>query len=141
VSELSGGRWGHHLTRARLGRWKVQGKAVWFAIQVPAARGAARLTGYPVSSHEAARELDDLITDRGIGRRLVRSDAAAADIAVLSICSDLTVWCRNGIASWTTHGGYQRWGFADLVEVTEQLVRANEELDLANGRELALTPA
>ncbi|MDR3032204.1 MAG: hypothetical protein LBV78_03705, partial [Kitasatospora sp.] len=29
VSELSGGRWGHHLTRARLGRWKVQGKAVW----------------------------------------------------------------------------------------------------------------
>jgi len=141
VSELSGGRWGHHLTRARLGRWKVQGKAVWFAIPVPAARGAARLTGHPASSWDAARELEDLITDRGIGRRLVRNDAAAADISVLSVRSDLTVWCRNGIASWTTRDGYQRRGFADLVEVSEQVVRVNEELDLATERELVLAPA
>jgi hypothetical protein len=137
VSELSDGRWGHHLTRARLGRWKVQGKAVWFAIPVPPARAAARLSGYPVSSCDAARELEDLITGRGIGRRLVRSDETAADIAVLSIRSDLTVWCRNGVASWTTHGGRQRWSFADLVEVTEQLVRENEELDLAADATLA----
>jgi hypothetical protein len=132
VAELSGGRWGHHLTRARLGRWKVQGKAVWFAIPVPAARAMARLPGYPVSSREAARELEDLITDRGIGHRLVRSDEAVADIAVLSIRSDLTVWCRHGTAFWATGHGYQRRSFADLVEVSEQLVRAHEELDHAD---------
>jgi hypothetical protein len=137
VSELSGGRWGHHLSRARLGRWRVQGKAVWFAIPVPTARAAARLSGYPVSSCDAARELEDMITDRGIGRRLVRSDEVAADIAVLSIRSDLTVWCRNGVVSWATHGGYQRWSFADLVEVSERLVRANEELNLAADATLA----
>ena len=89
----------------------------------------------------AARELEDLITDRGIGRRLVRSDEPAADIAVLSVRSDLTVWCHNGLASWATHDGYRRRSFADLVEVSEQLVRANEELDFAVGRELALAPA
>ena len=130
VAELSGGRWGHHLTRARLGRWKVQGKAVWFEIPVPAARAMARLTGHPVGSCEAARELEDLIADRGIGHRLVRTDEAAADIAVLSVRSDLTVWCRNGTAFWATGHGYQRRNFADLVEVSEQVVRAHEELDL-----------
>lgn len=129
VSELSYGRWGHHPTRARLGRWKVQGKAVWFAIPVPPARGAARLSGHPASSCEAARELEDLIVERGIGHRLVRNDEAVADIAVLSIRSELTVWCRRGIVSWTTSDGYRRRSFADLVEVSEQLVRAHEELD------------
>lgn len=130
VSELSGGRWGHHPTRARLGRWKVQGKAVWFAIPVPQARGAARLADHPATSCEAARELEELIVDRGIGRRLVRSDEAVADIAVLSIRRELTVWCRNGIVSWTAgDDGYRRRSFADLTEVSEQLVRAHEELD------------
>src|SRR2546423_324481 len=29
VAGLSGGRWGHHLSRSRLGDWKVPGKAGW----------------------------------------------------------------------------------------------------------------
>jgi hypothetical protein len=129
VSELSDGRWGHHATRARLGRWKVQGKAVWFAIPVPAARGAARLADHPASSCEAAKELEALVVDRGIGRRLVRTDESVADIAVLSVRCDLTVWFRNSTISWTTGDGYLRRTFADLVEVSEQIVRAHEELD------------
>lgn len=129
VSELSDGRWGHHPTRARLGRWKVQGKVVWFAIPVPTARGAARLSDHPASSCEAAKELETLLVERGIGRRLVRTDEAACDIAVLSIRCDLTVWCRAGLVSWTTSEGYTRRSFADLVEVSEQLVRVHEELD------------
>jgi hypothetical protein len=137
VSELSDGRWGHHLTRARLGRWKVQGKVVWFAIPVPAARGASRLNGHQLNSCEIAKELEGLITERGIGRRLVRNDEAVADIAVLSVRSDLTVWCRNGIASWTTRDGYERKSFADLAEISEQIVRAHEELDLPEGAEQA----
>jgi hypothetical protein len=129
VSELSDGRWGHHPTRARLGRWKVQGKAVWFALPVAASRGAARLADYPASSCEAAKELEAMITGRGIGRRLVRTDESVCDIAVLSIRCDLTVWCRNGTIGWTTADGYVRRTFADLVEVSEQLVLAHEELD------------
>ena len=31
VAGLSAGQWGAHLSRGRLGCWKVQGKAVWFA--------------------------------------------------------------------------------------------------------------
>ncbi|HEX4062047.1 MAG TPA: hypothetical protein VHY58_13615 [Streptosporangiaceae bacterium] len=130
VSELSDGRWGHHLTRARLGRWKVQGKVVWFALPVPTARAAVRLGQPQGSACQAARELEELLVDRGIGRRLVRSDQPGADIAVLSVRADLTVWCRGGAASWTALGGdYERRPFTDLTEVTEQIVRAHEELD------------
>src|ERR1700691_4405847 len=32
VHEMSGGRWGYHLTRSRLGSWAAGGKAVWFAL-------------------------------------------------------------------------------------------------------------
>jgi hypothetical protein len=129
VSELSDGRWGHHLTRARLGRWKVQGKVVWFAIPLPPARGAARLGAPQLSSCQAAKELEELLVDRGIGRRLVRTESAA-DIAVLSVRCDLTIWCRNRAVSWTAlGGGYERRTFPDLAEVAEQVVRTHEELD------------
>jgi hypothetical protein len=134
VAELSGGRWGHHLTRARLGRWKVQGKAVWFAIPLPAARGASRLAGQPLTACQAAKELESLLVDRGVGRGLVRSDESVADIAVLSVRSDLTVWCRGGAMSWTgPDGSTQRRSFVDLIEVAEQVVRAHEELDHPDG--------
>lgn len=134
VSELSDGRWGHHLTRARLGRWKVQGKVVWFALPVAAARAAAYLGGQQMSSCQAAKELDELLSGRGIGRRLVRSEESVADIAVLSVRSDLTVWCRSGTLSWTTGGrGYERRRFADMTEAAEQIVRAHEELDSPAG--------
>jgi hypothetical protein len=53
---------------------------------------------------------------------------------VLSVRYDLTVWCRNGTISWTTSDGYARRTFADMVEVSEQLVLAHEELDHAVGR-------
>ena len=45
VAGLSGGRWGHHLTRSRLGGWKVPGKAVWFALPVHPGWVPARLSG------------------------------------------------------------------------------------------------
>jgi anti-sigma regulatory factor (Ser/Thr protein kinase) len=35
VHDLSGGRWGHHLTRSRLGRPSCDGKVVWFALPAP----------------------------------------------------------------------------------------------------------
>jgi hypothetical protein len=35
VHELSGGRWGHHLTCSRLGQPSCDGKVVWFALPAP----------------------------------------------------------------------------------------------------------
>ncbi len=138
VAGLSGGRWGHHLTRARLGRWKVQGKAVWFALPVPRSfvpgylRGHAGRARDVPGSCQAGKELEAMLADRGIANRLVRSEELSADISVLSVRLGLTVWCRDGRATWTTaDGGYASCPLTDLVEAGEQVVRTYEELDCA----------
>jgi hypothetical protein len=169
VHELSGGRWGHHLTRARLGGWGVRGKAVWFAVPAPLAHARlADVTGLRaytlsadvsaarasqrLSARQAARELEAMLGERGFGGWLVRADQPASDMSVLSVCRGLTLWCRSGEVSLTTpEGARQRWGYADLVEAAEQTVRRYEELhpgdelgigeELGAGKELATTQA
>ena len=148
VHELSGGRWGHHPTRARLGGWGVRGKAVWFAVPAPLAHArlidvtglraytlsadvSATRANERLSARQAARELETMLGERGVGGQLVRADEPASDMSVLSVCRGLTVWCRSGIVSLTTpEGARERWNYADLVEVTEQTVRRYEELEL-----------
>ena len=148
VHELSGGRWGYHPTRARLGGWGLRGKAVWFAVPAPlaharlvdvtglreytlsadvtAARANARF-----SARRAARELETMLTDRGFPGLLERADLPACDLSVLSVSDGLTVRCRSGVVSLTTaEGPSERWHYADLVEAAEQTVRRFEELDL-----------
>jgi hypothetical protein len=170
VHELSAGHWGYHLTRSRLGDEHARGKAVWFAIPaaaVPApaapadpwrdpARDPGRDSGpgpgraRPGSAREAMAELEAALAARGFSA-LVRADDPAADMAVLSVCSGLTVWCRAGVA-WLRAPGMngERWSYADLVEVEEQAVHAHETLAEAAGeapslagvsRTGALTPA
>jgi hypothetical protein len=147
VHELSGGRWGHHLTRARVGGWGVRGKAVWFAVPAPLAHArlvdSTGLRGYTLSAdvtaaraderlsaRQAARELEALLDERGF-RGLARADQPASDISVLSVCRGLTVWCRSGLVWLTTPKGTgERWHYADLVEAAEQTVRRYEELGL-----------
>jgi hypothetical protein len=148
VHELSGGRWGHHPTRARLDSCGLRGKAVWFAVPAPlaharladvtglrsytcsadvtAARAADRL-----SARQAAWELETMLDGRGFGRGLVRDDQPARDMSILSVRRGLTVWCQAGVVSLTTPwGSSQRWNYGDLVEAAEQTVRRYEELDL-----------
>ena len=130
VHALSGGRWGCHLTRARLG-WDVRGKAVWFALPAadkadnPNDLAAGRLARMTAS--EAMTELEAGFAARGLGRKVARADDTGADMAVLSMCSGLTVWCRAGL-SWLCALGVsgQPWGYTDLVEVAEQAVQAYE---------------
>lgn len=148
VQELSRGRWGHHPTRARLGGRGVRGKAVWFAVPAPLAHArlvdVTGLRAYTLSAdvsatraHErlsarqAARELETMLGERGVGGRLVRADQPASDMSVLSVCCGLTVWCGSGVVSLTSpEGDRERWNYADLVEAAEQTVRRYEELDL-----------
>ena len=67
IDGLSQGRWGHHLTRARLGGWKVSGKAVWFALPVPASSALDRFRGPQPGSVQAAGILERMLSERGIG--------------------------------------------------------------------------
>jgi hypothetical protein len=148
VQELSGGRWGHHATRARLGGWKLRGKAVWFAVPAPLAHARlADVTGLRsytrsadvtaaranqrLSARQAAGQLEAMLDEWGFTGRLDRADEPGADMSVLSFCRDLTVRCRSGVVSLATpEGPRQRWNYADLVEATEQTVRLYEELEL-----------
>jgi len=125
VAGLSGGRWGYHMTRARLGSWKVPGKAVWFALAVPPARVPVRLRDARIAPVRAGRVLEQMLVDRGLGEGLLRVEEPATGISVLSIRPGLTVWCRSGVIRWQTgRGSYARRRPTDLVDVAEEIVRA-----------------
>jgi hypothetical protein len=129
VDGLSAGQWGAHLTRGRLGSWKVSGKAVWFALRVPPASDVARFGLPDLSPWQAVNELEAMLDGRGLGGRLVRADEPNVAMSVLSVSRDLTVWCHAGTASFrAADGTYQRLALTDLVDVAEQIVWAHEEL-------------
>src|ERR1700733_6210193 len=101
VHELSAGRWGRPLSRARRAGTALRGKAVWFALPAPAAdRDAGRVAGRgdPATAAQAMTELEKELGTRGFTGKLVRADDPGADMAVLSIASGLTLWCRSGSA-------------------------------------------
>jgi hypothetical protein len=130
VHELSKGCWGRHLTRSRLSGTGTRGKAVWFALPAVAAgamAGAMAGGRNPITASDAMTELEKDLSTRGFGGRLVRADDHAADMAVLSIASGLTVWCRSA-AAWLRAPGVvaQQWSYTDLVEVGEQAVQVHE---------------
>jgi hypothetical protein len=132
VQALAHGRWGHHLTRARLGGRKVAGKAVWFAVPVPPGMALDRFHRPQPGSYQAASALERMLRERGIGH-IVRADAPASGMSVLSIRRGLTVWCRSRVVSWTVRTGRREWrAFSDLVDAAEQIVCAHEELASAD---------
>jgi hypothetical protein len=138
VHELSQGRWGYHRTRARLAGWQVRGKAVWFAVPAAAtaarsargtkgARGGRSAGPAWMPAGAAMTEFEEALAARGFAGWTVRSDDTAADMAVLSVSSGLTVWCWSGVA-WLRAPGFSsdQWRYCDLVEVAEQTVEAYE---------------
>jgi hypothetical protein len=132
VEGLSAGEWGAHLTRGRLGSWKVSGKAVWFALRIPPGCDAARFGRTEFSPWQAVNELEAMLAGRGLGGRLVRVDEPDSAMSVMSVSRDLTVWCHSGTTSFrAADGSYQRLPLADLVDAAEQIVWAHEELRAA----------
>jgi hypothetical protein len=139
VDGLSAGEWGAHLTRGRLGSWKVSGKAVWFALRVPPACDVARFGRPELSQWQMVDELEAMVNDRGLGGRMVRVDEPDTAMSVLSVSRDLTVWCRSGTASWrAADRSYQTLPLSDVVDVAEHVVWAHEEVRAA---ESAYDPA
>jgi hypothetical protein len=138
VAGLSAGRWGHHLSRGRLGAWKVQGKAVWFALRIPPGSELAESERACPRGSRAIAELAEALADRGLGAGLVPLTDRAGDLAVLSVSRQLTVWCRGEVIWWQEpDGGYDRLMAADLVEAAERIVCAHEELLGAHAGEQA----
>jgi hypothetical protein len=132
VEGLSAGEWGAHLTRGRLGSWKVSGKAVWFALRVPPACEVARFGRPVLGQAQAVDELESMLNSRGLGQRLVRVDEPGTGMSVLSVSRDLTIWCRAGTASWrATDRSYQTFPLDDLVDAAEHVVSTHEELRAA----------
>jgi hypothetical protein len=132
VDGLSAGEWGAHLTRGRLGSWKVSGKAVWFALRVPPACDVARFGRPELRQWQSVDELEAMLDDRGLASRMVRVDEPDTAMSVLSVSRDLTVWCRSGTASWrAADRSYQTLPLSDLVDVAEHIVWAHEEVRAA----------
>jgi hypothetical protein len=140
VAGLSAGRWGHHLSRGRLGAWKVQGKAVWFALRIPPGTELATSERLAPRGSRAIAEVAGALVDRGLGSGLVPVTEAGGDLAVLSVSKRLTVWCRGEVVWWQNPGGgYDRLPVNDLVEASERIVCAHEELIAAPDPDLAAT--
>lgn len=130
VASLSGGRWGHHLSRSRLRGRQVPGKVVWFGQPVPAACIPARMWRAWLRPGETTRRLAAMLAARGFGGSLLCTDEAGNGISVLSVRRGITVWCRSDMISWRTRGGrYERRGLADLEDAAEQIVCLCQELD------------
>jgi anti-sigma regulatory factor (Ser/Thr protein kinase) len=161
VHELSGGRWGHHPTRARLGgrgpAGERAGKVVWFAVSAPLAHARlADVTGLRaytrsvdvsaarrherISARQAARELTQMLGERGLRTRTVpvSADLADGDVSVLAVGDELTLWLGGGSVSLTgPEDSRDRWRYTDLVEAAEQTVRRYEEIGARSGRPAA----
>jgi len=128
VAGLSAGQWGCHLSRSRLGNWKVPGKAVWFSLRIPPAAMPDHLGRPRYSPEWLIDELEDMLSDRGLSS-IVRADLDG--ISVLSVSRYLTVWRHGAEVSWRSpSGGYERMDLTDLVDVVEQIVCAHEETAL-----------
>jgi anti-sigma regulatory factor (Ser/Thr protein kinase) len=129
VDGLSAGHWGCHLSRSRLGNWKVPGKAVWFALRIPPGV-LPEYVGRPRYSPDVLTDdLEMMLAERGLSGSIVRADRDGS--SVLSISQYLTVWRHGATVSWrAATGQYQRMDLADLVDVAEQVVCAHEEAAL-----------
>jgi hypothetical protein len=130
VAGLSAGQWGCHLSRSRLGNWKVPGKAVWFSLRIPPAALPDHLGRPSYGADWLTDELEDMLADRGL-TSIVRADLDG--ISVLSVSRHLTVWRHGAELSWRLPSGqYERMELTDLVDVAEQIVCAHEETALGD---------
>ena len=131
VAGLSAGQWGCHLSRSRLGNWRVPGKAVWFALRIPPAALPDHVGRRRYSADWLTDELEVMLADRGLAGSIVRADMDGT--SVLSISRHLSVWRHGDEVSWRgAAGAYLRQELADLVELAEQIVCAHEEAVLAD---------
>ncbi len=130
VAGLSAGRWGHHLTRSRLGGWKVPGKAVWFGQAVPGTCVPSPLRQGRLTPGRAARALEGMLAERGLGGGLLRVQEPSSAMSVLSVRCGLTVWCCDTEIWWRTPDGRdERRAPTDLLDAAEQLVCLCAEMD------------
>ena len=120
---------GCHLSRSRLGNWKVPGKAVWFALRIPPAALPDHVGRSRYSPDWLINELEATLGERGLSGSIVRADLEGI------LCSHSASTSQSG-ATWLDlcfcmiGGTTAKMDLADLVEVAEQIVSAHEEIAL-----------
>jgi len=108
----------------------VPGKAVWFAQPVPAGVVPEPLRRTRLAPGRAARALEEMLVERGLGGGLLRAQEPSEGMSVLSVRYGLTVWCRSNAIWWRSPDGRQSKQVpTDLVEIAEQIVCACAEMD------------
>ena len=74
--------------------------------------------------------LEEMLAERGLGEGLLRAQEPSAAMAVLSVRSGLTVWCRDNLIWWWTEDRLRCERVpTDLIEVAEQIICACAEMD------------
>lgn len=118
--------WGAHLTRSRLGPWRVPGKVVWAAFPLP---GPWPDVGLSLAPSATAHYLADVLSVRGVERVGRRDERGVSLVSVpLTGSGSLNIWVGPTSVSLTdTDGTRLHRPLVDLQDVTEHLVRRIEE--------------
>jgi len=121
-----GGRWGHNLSRSRLGEEPVPGNAVWFTLPLVRNILFEPIKVDPAPAAAISR-LENLLRSRGIDHL---DHPASATRAGLSVPTGLTVWCQDGVFSWDPPAGGtpEHHPVASVIDVAERVVAAHEAL-------------
>jgi hypothetical protein len=83
-----------------------------------------------VAPGRAAWALEEMLVERGLEEGLLRAQEPSAGMAVLSVRSGLTVWCRDNLIWWWTEDRLRRERMpTDLIEVAEEIICACAEMD------------
>lgn len=118
----TGGRWGVHPTRSRLGPDPVPGKAVYFTVPLPATSPILSAPAPRWPAHERVCALADA---RGLRPRT----ALGPEATVIRFTGGLWLRVKGESLLYERPGhGVVRHPVSDAVEVVEQIVRHSEEL-------------
>jgi Histidine kinase-like ATPase domain len=118
--------WGAHLSRSRLGAWRVPGKAVWTAFALPGHWPDPARSAPPSTT---ARHLAAVLTARGAEGVRDHHERGVSLVGVpLAGHGGVNVWVEPRSLTFTDPDGTRvHRPLADLQDVAEHLVRRIEE--------------
>jgi histidine kinase-like protein len=127
------GTWFAQLSRARLGRVPMPGKAVGFCVPAVGLRTAPPPHPHPTPAW-AAGELHGRLTSRGIEG--VHS-VSGGGMAVVFVRPGLTVYCHPAAFRWRDRSGADvRRPLLDVLDVTEAVIARAEEFDASSAQRM-----
>jgi Histidine kinase-like ATPase domain len=118
--------WGAHLSRSRLGAWRVPGKAVWSAFALPGPWPDPARSAPPSTT---ARHLASALSARGAKGVRHHHERGVSLVSVpLAGRNGVNVWIESRSLTFIDRGGTRvHRALTDLQDLAEHLVRRIEE--------------